>query len=333
MSKNEDNKSLVENINNFVGLEDLPAPVTKGLLKALYSLGGVLVDIPIAYLEGKAENIRAETKSRNQLLDVSTKQIAKEMKVDPKVVERAALNNSRRIVRRQKNMDNILKKTIEEIKESDNLKVTTSKEAQPEVSEDWLDSFYSEACKKSTEDMQLRFAKVLSGQITGKNSYSLRCIRRLGDIDSGVANIFQKFCSCMVVLRDMKYAYRGCLVHVNDNHLDPINGLKKYGLGFGELQILTEYELIGPSLNSITTLENKNGSVFIEHQDKSWLWQSASDNTPLEKYQVQGTCLSQLGQELATLVENTPQEAYHKDLQKYLERKGIAMIEFSPLIS
>ena len=49
---------------DLVGGVSLPAPIKRNLFKAFSRLSSAAVDIPIAYLEGKADERRAETEAR-----------------------------------------------------------------------------------------------------------------------------------------------------------------------------------------------------------------------------------------------------------------------------
>ena len=61
--------------------------------------------------------------------------------------------------------------------------------------DDWLNTFENEACQKSSEEMQERFARILAGEIKRPGSFSISAIKLLGQIDTKTASIFRTFCS------------------------------------------------------------------------------------------------------------------------------------------
>ena len=64
---------------DLVGGVSLPAPIKRNLFKALSRLCSAAVEIPIAYLEGKADERRAETEARVRLVHATASQIFEQM--------------------------------------------------------------------------------------------------------------------------------------------------------------------------------------------------------------------------------------------------------------
>ena len=75
---------------DLVGGVSLPAPIKRNLFKAFSRLCSAAVEIPIAYLEGKADERRAETEARVSLVHATASQISQQMRVDPEYARRAA---------------------------------------------------------------------------------------------------------------------------------------------------------------------------------------------------------------------------------------------------
>ena len=61
--------------------------------------------------------------------------------------------------------------------------------------DDWLNAFENEVCQKSSEEMQERFARLLAGEIKRPETFSIRAIKLLGQIEPETASIFRTFCS------------------------------------------------------------------------------------------------------------------------------------------
>ena len=64
---------------DLVGGVSLPAPIKRDLFKALSRLCSAAVEIPIAYLEEKADERRAETEARVRLVHATASQIFEQM--------------------------------------------------------------------------------------------------------------------------------------------------------------------------------------------------------------------------------------------------------------
>ena len=118
-----------------------------------------------------------------------------------------------------------------------------------EIDEDWLENFDAEARKKNTTEMQSYFAKILAGEIIAPNSFSIKSLRILGNMDKQVARLFQKFCSNCILLSEFGgKPIDARMISISGNVAS--NSLSKYGFTFGKLNILNEYGLVISDYNS-----------------------------------------------------------------------------------
>ena len=182
--------SALEIATDFVTGVPVPAPLKRNLLKAISRLCSALIDNPVAHLQGKAEERRAVTKARIRLIDTTADRVAEQMRLDPEYARRAISQFGNRILREQVNLDTITRKGIEELNRETTSRYDTSSDA--EISDDWLACFEEEARKKSAEDTQIYFARVLAGEIRKPNSYSLKSIKTLGEMDQEIAKAFHR---------------------------------------------------------------------------------------------------------------------------------------------
>jgi hypothetical protein len=134
------------------GATNLPPPIRKNLFKALDQLCTAAIDIPVAYLEGKAAERRAETQARVSILCENAHQIASSMKVNPEYAQLASDKYARRIVQEQINLDKVSKIAAGQLTHEylTGEQPSDSAEDAASISDDWLDSFRKEACGKST---------------------------------------------------------------------------------------------------------------------------------------------------------------------------------------
>ncbi len=198
-----DNNSM-ENPIDTIGdaISGIPAPIRKNLFIALNQLCTALIDIPVAYLEGKAAENRAETSARITMINTAAEQMAKQMNIDPQYSQIAANKYGQKILREQINLDMIGQNALKELSSAQSPQSNSqeNKSAQKEISVDWLNSFEEEARHKTSDEMRLLFGKILAGEISKPSSYSIKTVRLISQLDNQAAKIFQTFCSLCISL-------------------------------------------------------------------------------------------------------------------------------------
>ena len=331
---NDDGSSGLEDIIDSMLTEStLPTPVSKNILKALNRLGSRLIDIPSAYLEGKADEMRAETKARITIIETSADKIARQMEIDSAYAHAAANKFGQRIIREQINLDTICKKALEQIDSSD----TSEEQSNTEklINDDWLNAFEEEARKKSTEDMQDYFGRLLAGEVKRPGSSSIRAIKILGTLDQTTAQLFRKFCSMAIAFPAEGIDMRVCSLQGTAGD----NSLSKYGFSFSRLNILNEHGLIISDYNSwrdyglcimgATTLPGSGLPIQapFQHQGKSWYLVPIGKQVPSGQFRVHGVAFTSSGRELSHLVQKEPVEEYTRDLIAFFRTKNLRMIE------
>ena len=308
----------------------LPAPVRRNLFKALEQLFSAAIDIPVAYLTGKADERRAETAARIKLIDTSASQIAQQMQTDPEYARAAVQKFGQRVIREQVNLDLISQNAASEIRDaiySDDQ--SESDESGETISDDWLNAFEVEARQKSTEDMQGFFGKVLAGEIKKPGTYSTRAVKILGSLDQNVAKHFVRLCSMSISqLEDAR------VPSLAGNAAS--NSLQEYGLNFEALNLLNEYGLVISDFNSwreYTPCINVPGAeqqvVFIpfRHQGKHWILIPNSSNKVGNKLRLNGVALTLAGRELSRIVTAETIDGFSEEIRRFFASKGFRMVE------
>ncbi len=186
--------------------------------------------------------------------------------------------------------------------------------------DDWLNTFENEACQKSSEEMQERFARILAGEIKKPGSFSIRAVKLLGQIDSETASIFRTFCSGCISFDDPSGSgsiYESIFPKFEVGRYSGF--LKKYGLNGVMLSNLKEFSLLQietpPGMLSeyviniqkcfISNLE-KPPIPFL-YAGKYFLLKHQDDKKNIDwEFGLPGFFLSSIGHELINIVEPEP---------------------------
>ena len=307
----------------------IPEPVKQNALKAFGRLCSAAIEVPIAHLEGVADEKRAFAEARVKLIETTASQIAREIKVDKEYALIAAQRYGQKILREQVNLDLISEEAARQLKDTND--AHTSEEVG-QIDDDWLNHFEKEACQRSTEDMQLLFGKILAGEIRRPSSFSIKAVKIMGEIDKAAANLFKRLCSMCIVLRipDTNQIFDARVLSLSGDAGN--NALQKYGLGFGELNILQEYGLVIADYNSWRdyglSVANKNNVVVLgfSHQNTYWGLLPEGDRKDGQELKLHGVALSKAGRELLNIVEIEPIENYTNDLIVFFTKQKLKMI-------
>ncbi|MBE9118489.1 DUF2806 domain-containing protein [Lusitaniella coriacea LEGE 07157] len=314
----------------------LPAPIRKNIFKAFDRLCTATLDFPVAYLEGKAAERRAETQARIHLISANAKQIARQMNVDPEYGRIASDKYGKRILQEQINIDtvcNIAAQEIAQPREDLNDIGSSDQSDQTEVliSDDWLDSFQKEACGKSSEEMQILFGRILAEEIKKPNSFAIRTVKIMGQLDSKPARLFRQLCSLSVTLGHGQLIIDARVPSLGKNAAT--NSLQEYGLGFSNLNILEEYGLIISDYNSYmnyiaTVARNNLVSLPLRFNNVYWglVPNNPDDWPPTREIRIQGVTLSNSGKELLKIVEIESNKGYTEALINYFKGLGMELI-------
>ena len=175
-----------------------------------------------------------------------------------------------------------------------------------EPDHDWTARFFSDIQDVSSEEMQLIWAKVLAGEVERPGYTSIRTLSILRTLDQETAAIFRQLCSACTVLMpvdNMILDARAPSLGGNPGS----NSLQKYGLGFGNLNVLNEHGLIISDYQSwydyrmaagMTVGQGQTQTVYIPFgfQGKYWILLSESNRNPNEEFRLSGVALTKSGQ-------------------------------------
>ena len=338
----------------------IPAPIRRNVLKALDRLGSALIDIPVGALERRSAEKRSESEARIKITEAINTQIIQQLKVDPEFPRRASNTFAKKILREQYNLEKILgiatdilrqtktdNPTNENTSEQNKEQVTDptnhgeNTNEEKTIDDDWFNVFEKEASQKSSEDMQRRFGRVLAGEIEKSGSYSIKTIKTLGEMDQNIAALFKKLCSACVVFGVFEILNSETNEMVLDVRVPSFGGnpgsnaLRKYGLGFDQLNLLNGYDLIISDYNSwydynlcIVSQDNSVRLPF-QYQGKYWGLFPLPERENKSELKISGVALSHIGRELFHIVDQDPMPEYTENLKKFFAEQNLQMVEVS----
>jgi hypothetical protein len=325
---------IAESIGTYFG--KLPVALQKNVTKAL----GHLLCVPIAYLDGKASELKAASAARVKITDAMGKELAKSVKVDSELAEIATATHANKILRHQKNNIKILGYAFEEINSmhvesrvEPTISAEQEKDEPKEISEDWLSAFESEAVNMSSEQMQKLFGKMLAGEMSRPSTFSVRTVKLMGQMDADVAALFRKFCSmtCSYMHGKERIVVDGRVITFSENRFP----LHDFGFPQSKILMLEEYGLItssepmyfpydmsifGKDYESTPTLPliyNNTNYMLVPKAPKS--------PADFKTFGASGIMLSRVGRELLKVVEMEENRKYTEALISYLEKQGLAL--------
>lgn len=304
----------------------VPPAVQKNLGKVLGRLVTAVVAYPTGLIENAMRERKAESDARVRLIDMSEKQLAAQIKVDPAYAVAASNKYAERIVRSQVNLDSIAAKAVKELSQLPAPAADVPQADVPPVEDDWLNVFEAEASQMSSDHAQRIFAKILAGEIKQPSSFSKKTLKLMSQLDNRAAEVFSRACSMAVTRRG-----GGKILDARVVGLGEIgsNSLVPYGLSYTECTLLQEYGLVVSDLSGYSDYQ---GSILIggnisqpfEYQNSEWILAPKGD-TPRAEFRLEGMQFSASGSELLPIVEIQPNDAYTAKLKEHLEQRGMTM--------
>lgn len=206
-----------------------------------------------------------------------------------------------------------------------------------EPDHDWTARFFSEIQDVSSEEMQLLWAKVLAGEVERPGSTSIKTLSILKNLDRMTAALFRKLCSaCVSIKLDQNQFIDARVPSLGRNAAS--NGLREYGLDFGDLNGLNEHGLIISDYNSWFDCRACIG-VFSEEakpkilrypfsfQGRFWVLIPTAKRTVNREFKLSGVALTCSGQELSVIVGLEPMDKYCQALMEYFKANHLQMTE------
>lgn len=326
-------------------LEPIVEELTGGIGKNLSKAGDILAT------EGLKESLKRRNTEKNPVSDVradithyaSQRLMDKmdEIEVPAEYAKIALINELETIVNKRSILDKIFGKAkiiVQTTPQDD----TNSNDNIGEISDDWLNEFRDVACKKSSEEAQDLFAKVLAGEIRKPGSISLLALTTLANMDQEVAKLFNTFCSlCLVHLDDPNAIMAGDPFNIEDARLPILRSsmtdvqtkkntnpsmkefteysqslFDKYNLNAKSFQLLLDHNLIVD--NTITKYNH------IWYDNELWTFKLPNNQsvlliTDIKTIPISGLALTSVGKELYNITKRHADLEYWKNISQFIQ--------------
>lgn len=303
---NNDDTDAVGILSKF----NLPEMLAGPAGKALSRLVAGITDIPTAYLQRKAQQVKDGTDARSVVSKAVAKVVARQAAADPAIVDRAMEALVAGEYRKQKNKEAIAIKTAELLEHS-------SKDAElpptppMEIDPDWMNIFEQHAQNASTERLQDIWARVLAGEIRKPKSFSPKTLGFIAELDQEVAGVFEKYGNAIV--------NRDFIPKPSDLSGDVLRNLL----------LLEDFGLVAGTLGFLNTklLLNETGGLLFNYRSHS-LFMEGEAGKPIELPVV---TLTRVGKEIASILSPVDDVARAKEFVQICPKDHLQKISYGKM--
>ena len=235
----EGSKALAATMNAGEKLIDVIDKATSGMLKPRQMIRKAKAAAKVIDIISEAHQKHPEIvfTYKSDEIDISTELAS----VSYRAANRLALTE----VIKQVNIENVINLSYDELK-NENINTVD------EIDKDWILRFFNSIENVSDENMQILWAKILSGKIKTPRQYSFRTI----DI---LSNLSKEDCEFIEFVSQFTISSNNDLLIYNNDEL-----LAKNGINFDKLSYLQELNMIHSSLfTSLTINTEKEKSTIL----------------------------------------------------------------------
>ena len=282
----------------------LPKLIAGPAGEALSRLIAGATDIPLAWLERKASEIRARTEGMQAVTNAVATEVAATSRKDAALIERATNSLLIKEFRKQKNKEGIAQKTVEYLEQEP---MVGEQPAPPD--DDWFNLFEQYAEQASSEKLQNLWARVLAGEIRRPKSFSLRTLRFIAELDQETAMIFESHLGAVIA---------GSFIIKStdaDSDLREVLVLEEAGLLAGAGGFLSKPIELAP------------GGAYFSYCKKY----IRLDGTQGTKLEIPCYVLTRVGRELAALLEPEYDQSQLNKIIAAIPKPGLARIEIGSI--
>lgn len=265
----------------------------KGFEKLISTVSGA---IGIVYEPTRIKrDAKAKAEELKIIADANREIRLKDIEADEDIKDKIAIRTAQREIKRQYNIDNIIKYAASDIANENDV-------SDKPVDEDWITRFFNYAQDISNEDAQLLWGKLLSNEVKKPGSFSLRTIEILRNISPSEAQLFQSICEFVFlnIEKSIGFIYNESKVFEN-------------AISYNNLLILKESGLV-----DISFLAHTSKNVFFHSIYNRKLLYAVKKGQKIE-VEIPVYNLTQSGLELFKINSQKTNQAYFDDFIKYFK--------------
>lgn len=305
----EENDANVPTIPNWMTEAgknvNLPALLLGPAGAAISRLIGGLTDIPAAWLQAKADEIKATGEARRSVKLALAGAAGAKAISQSELVEQAMISFLPDHLRKQSNREAVAQKALDDL--GQNTEAVTKNAAEPEA--DWMNVFGRYAEDATSDRLRDLWGRVLAGQIRTPGTFSLTTLRFLSELEMQTAKDFES-------IEDEILLNSFLLKSITDRHkFHKLNELENAGLiagarGLGGLARSFEIPEDGHLL-----LGEGNLSLHVQGE-------------PKKELKISVISLTAVGRQVSTLMPKlTPPKVKLERLASALAEKGPTSID------
>lgn len=213
------------------------------------------------------------------------------------LLQRAEDRNAFRQIRRQHNIEAVLKKSASYL--------TVTIDDSP-VAEDWIVRFFEYAQDIGNPDMQSLWANILAQEVSKPSTFSLRTLEFIKTLQPEEARIFTKYCSFLWINEDSIFT-------ICEN--DILEYMHTCGVGRNEINVLIEIGLVKPEGYNFKL--EKGEKKILTYFNKPF---SIIADTDSGVKGIEVLYLTKIGSELAPISGAAPDNMYINTLKDTLNK-------------
>lgn len=156
---------------------------------AVDRLIGNTVDVPNVWIERWLAPARARSEAETQIIAAALDAVLSRMGTDPTFAQQAIDSHLGKILRKHKNVSEVVRLSVENLR--DNPPSECEAALGPErLDENFLGRIETYAERASTEELRVRWARVLASEVRKPGTFSPSVLRIVDEIDADVAQFF-----------------------------------------------------------------------------------------------------------------------------------------------
>lgn len=256
--------------------------------------------------------IRKEADAKAYEIEVieraKSKALAEGKEIDADTYERIQERILHKETKRQNNIDNVTQIAAEQLSQEQ----TVSNES---VNDDWTTRFFNIVEDISDVEMQNLWGRILAGEVKQPQSYSLRTLELLKNLNKRDAEVFMKFAN-------LAYTSNGTSFILNFKNEKLLED--KYKIHFGDRLLLEELGLLTANVLQYRLLATKGKSVqTVFTISNVCIVVDRKENLPEQQLQV--LVFTKIGQELLKLIKQESELDYLQLLATKIRREGVVI--------